>query len=467
VASTDGDHLVGFANSSLRSLDQLPPPPPEVRTAKGVVMEDSLSAAFWPHTWHHLQQQWSQAAAGVSQALQGHAAAAGDAGEVQQQGPGDPATTAAAVSAAAVQAAVSAPYQASQNWYGQARRGPQAARQQQQQQAPAPLAAAPAAGPASDWHEISSGSSSNNPETSQSSSAQLVSGQTVQQQQQQQQQQSQRQMAFAVAALGLEAAGALPAATEVVAGVMQQPAAATPSTSAADSGDDLVALTYSSPVPTPSGQQAVSSTDEPGTQQQQQQPGGPASTAAVASAEADLTSGLSGQAGPVAVAESPAEAVADVAADAAQMWAAAAEMGGGSANRAALVSHMLRRLQVGGLLPLEPWCVFVCAWGEEVSTALVYVGQTPALEVCKCDVYPQVCTLLDGVFVILHCTSIELSQQGSMCQLCNSVQCVLLLCRAAGAPLAADRCQLSGCQVWFCSQQCKCRTAAARMTVHV
>lgn len=39
LCRADGDHLVGFANSSLRSFEQLPPPPPEVATAKGVVLQ--------------------------------------------------------------------------------------------------------------------------------------------------------------------------------------------------------------------------------------------------------------------------------------------------------------------------------------------------------------------------------------------------------------------------------------------
>ncbi|GLI70839.1 hypothetical protein VaNZ11_015852, partial [Volvox africanus] len=45
-ANTDGDHLVGWANSSLRFLHQLPRLPPETARARGVVMQDPLLAAF-------------------------------------------------------------------------------------------------------------------------------------------------------------------------------------------------------------------------------------------------------------------------------------------------------------------------------------------------------------------------------------------------------------------------------------
>ncbi|PNH09122.1 hypothetical protein TSOC_004283 [Tetrabaena socialis] len=45
-ANTDGDHLVGWANSSLRFMHQLPTLPPEAGRARGVVLEDPLLAAF-------------------------------------------------------------------------------------------------------------------------------------------------------------------------------------------------------------------------------------------------------------------------------------------------------------------------------------------------------------------------------------------------------------------------------------
>jgi hypothetical protein len=49
-ANTDGDHLVGWANSSLRPLSALPPLPPAALTksARGVVLEDDLSRAWSP-----------------------------------------------------------------------------------------------------------------------------------------------------------------------------------------------------------------------------------------------------------------------------------------------------------------------------------------------------------------------------------------------------------------------------------
>ncbi|KAF6261528.1 putative serine esterase-domain-containing protein [Scenedesmus sp. NREL 46B-D3] len=56
-ANTGADHLVGHANSSLRSLGQLPPLPPAAANAKGVVLDDPLTAAFFPQRWQHLQQQ--------------------------------------------------------------------------------------------------------------------------------------------------------------------------------------------------------------------------------------------------------------------------------------------------------------------------------------------------------------------------------------------------------------------------
>ncbi|KAF8063649.1 IPK2 [Scenedesmus sp. PABB004] len=59
-ANTDGDHLVGWANSSLRALAELPPLPPTASAAKGVVLEDPLAAAFFPHTWRALQAAWQQ-----------------------------------------------------------------------------------------------------------------------------------------------------------------------------------------------------------------------------------------------------------------------------------------------------------------------------------------------------------------------------------------------------------------------
>ncbi|KAG2488152.1 hypothetical protein HYH03_013295 [Edaphochlamys debaryana] len=45
-ANTDGDHLVGWANSSLRFMHQLPRLPPQAAQARGVVLQDPLLAAF-------------------------------------------------------------------------------------------------------------------------------------------------------------------------------------------------------------------------------------------------------------------------------------------------------------------------------------------------------------------------------------------------------------------------------------
>ncbi|GLC52657.1 hypothetical protein PLESTB_000654200 [Pleodorina starrii] len=45
-ANTDGDHLVGWANSSLRFMHQLPTLAPEAARARGVVLQDPLMAAF-------------------------------------------------------------------------------------------------------------------------------------------------------------------------------------------------------------------------------------------------------------------------------------------------------------------------------------------------------------------------------------------------------------------------------------
>ncbi|KAJ9514012.1 hypothetical protein QJQ45_021103 [Haematococcus lacustris] len=45
-ANTGGDHLVGWANSSLRFMHQLPRLPETAASAKGVVLEDKLLAAF-------------------------------------------------------------------------------------------------------------------------------------------------------------------------------------------------------------------------------------------------------------------------------------------------------------------------------------------------------------------------------------------------------------------------------------
>jgi hypothetical protein len=62
MARAAGDHLVGWANSSLRFLDELPAlPGGEDAKAKGVVLEDPLETAFF--TQQHPQarspaQQW-------------------------------------------------------------------------------------------------------------------------------------------------------------------------------------------------------------------------------------------------------------------------------------------------------------------------------------------------------------------------------------------------------------------------
>lgn len=47
---------MGWANSSVRSLQALPALPQECEKAKGVVMNDPLSAAFYPHTWDMVQR---------------------------------------------------------------------------------------------------------------------------------------------------------------------------------------------------------------------------------------------------------------------------------------------------------------------------------------------------------------------------------------------------------------------------
>ncbi|KIZ05254.1 hypothetical protein MNEG_2703 [Monoraphidium neglectum] len=61
-ANTDGDHLVGWANSSLRPLDRLPPLPPEAtREARGVVLEDPLPAAWDRDEWRKLQRLMANA----------------------------------------------------------------------------------------------------------------------------------------------------------------------------------------------------------------------------------------------------------------------------------------------------------------------------------------------------------------------------------------------------------------------
>ena len=53
--SVDGDHLVGWANASLRFHHQLPAhlPPPPNSASKGVVLEDPLEASFVPYTEVH------------------------------------------------------------------------------------------------------------------------------------------------------------------------------------------------------------------------------------------------------------------------------------------------------------------------------------------------------------------------------------------------------------------------------
>jgi hypothetical protein len=45
-AGAGKDHLVGWANSSLRFMHQLPTLPPAAASAKGVVLEDPLLSAF-------------------------------------------------------------------------------------------------------------------------------------------------------------------------------------------------------------------------------------------------------------------------------------------------------------------------------------------------------------------------------------------------------------------------------------
>ncbi|KAI8469034.1 MAG: putative serine esterase-domain-containing protein [Monoraphidium minutum] len=61
-ANTDGDHLVGWANSSLRPLSGLPPLPPDAaRAARGVVLEDPLAAAWGRGAWDELQARLAAA----------------------------------------------------------------------------------------------------------------------------------------------------------------------------------------------------------------------------------------------------------------------------------------------------------------------------------------------------------------------------------------------------------------------
>ena len=55
--SRTGDHLVGWANSSLRPLHALPPLPKErLRGARGVVLADPLSAAWQRDDWERVQR---------------------------------------------------------------------------------------------------------------------------------------------------------------------------------------------------------------------------------------------------------------------------------------------------------------------------------------------------------------------------------------------------------------------------
>lgn len=81
LPSLPGDHLVGWANSSLRPLSGLPPLPPETtKTARGVVLEDPISAAWAPGDWAHLQLQR------LGQQQQARGVQAGSEDQGQQQG---------------------------------------------------------------------------------------------------------------------------------------------------------------------------------------------------------------------------------------------------------------------------------------------------------------------------------------------------------------------------------------------
>lgn len=83
-ANSDGDHLVGHANSSLRPLHGLPPLPPEATTARGVVLEDPLSAAFHPAAWERLAS--GGAAAGAYQGSVAYGTEAAVPGKQSGQG---------------------------------------------------------------------------------------------------------------------------------------------------------------------------------------------------------------------------------------------------------------------------------------------------------------------------------------------------------------------------------------------
>jgi hypothetical protein len=180
LANMDNDHLVGFSNASLRSLDQLPPALPAAARAKGVVLEDALSAAFWPSAWQELQRKWAAAAA---------AAPAGTGSSSSSEG--------RAASAAAI---IQQPYAASRIYSSRSNNN--------------------------SWHEINGNGGGSGLAAAAAAAAQ------------------QQQPGCAAAAAGLEAAGAPGAATAAVAGVVaHQQQQVAPGDSADNSADELVQLT--------------------------------------------------------------------------------------------------------------------------------------------------------------------------------------------------------------------------------
>lgn len=275
-----------------------------------------MSASFWPQTWQQMQQQ--------------------------QQG-SLPDTTAVEPAAAVVQ-----PYISSHDW---------SQLNKQQQQQPSRGQPGDDQPPASRWHVLSCG--------------EPVPAHAALQQQQQQHPGS------TLAVLELEAGGAVMASTLAVSQALHAsvagtgaeassalPAAAPLAAAAVDSVDDDVDLIEVQRQGHPQQQQqqqafAASAAHKTEMNQQhnelsQHQPnpargGSDADSdtgqAAVARAESDLVTGLSGRSGPVVVAESAAEAVCDVRADAQQLTPNGVLT---PRDRAAVVAHMLQRLQVSG-----------------------------------------------------------------------------------------------------------------------
>eukprot|EP00879_Flechtneria_rotunda_P012727 GHRR01013291.1.p1 GENE.GHRR01013291.1~~GHRR01013291.1.p1 ORF type:complete len:777 (+),score=287.73 GHRR01013291.1:426-2756(+) len=298
-ANIDGDHLVGFANSSIRRLADLPPLPPAMSTAKGVVLDDPLSAAFFPQQWQQLQQHWQS-----------------------NQQPN-------ASNLSSVSAVVSEPYQPSRSWQLGAR-------------------AATSVGVVSSselWREVQTSSAAAVAQRQPLLAGSLSRLSQVQQASQLQQQRDTSSMA----ALQLAGVEATAAATEADADLLVQsiplpiPSQQLGFTSSPDSStDQLMDLEMSGSEAVVAAADSSSSASSSSSSRHQDNvrssPVAAAPAGADAAAEQDLASGLSGQGTPAA--PTPRAAANAVSSDAA---AFAEQLG--SSSRAQLVSHMLHRLQ--------------------------------------------------------------------------------------------------------------------------